>query len=72
MANRNRDAKPLVHLVTIAMIIAVLALAAKDQDSGRFAKLAGGHAGPASEGAGEVALVGEAEHERHLCLRVVV
>ena len=72
MANRNRDAKPLIHLVTIAMIIAVLVMAAKDQGSGRFSKFAGGHAGPAPEGAGEVALVGKTEHERDLGLRVVV
>ena len=72
MTKRKKALKPVMHWVTIATIIVALAIAATAQGSDRSAELAGGHARPAPEGAREVALVSEPEHERDLGLRIVI
>ena len=71
MTKRKTAPKPVMHWLTLAAIMVVLAIAATAQGSDRSSKLAGSHTGPASEGAGEVALIGETEHERDLGLGIV-
>ena len=72
MTKRNKASKSLMHWLTLAAIMVALAIAATAQGSDGLAELAGSHAGPASEGAGEIALVGKPEHECDLGLRIVV
>ena len=72
MNNPRKAPKPVMHWLTLVAIMVALAVAATAQGSDALAELAGSHAGPASEGAGEIALVGKPEHECDLGLRIVV
>lgn len=72
MTNSRIAPKPVIHWLTLATIMVALAIAAAAQASDGLSELAGGHAGPAPEGTGEIALIGEPKHECDLGLRIAV
>ena len=72
MTSHNKAPKPVMRWLTLVAIMFVLAVAASTQGSDRLTELAGSQTGPAPEGASEITLVGEPEHERDLGLGVII